>query len=163
MATQRQKRMDVTENYEDGTVTFVPYEDGEPLRDRGILTSVDDLPDNVQRNLAVEGLKYVIKGASSNKSGGDAADAMQAKYNSLLAGKWGTSKGPKVSVLAQAIARLKDRNPQYVQSQLDDMSKADQDHLRKHAKVAAEMQKIRAERAEQKAESAEESLDDLGL
>lgn len=128
--------------------------------------NISELSDDIKAELMFHGAMQKI-GDSYAGAKGDFTSGItsaQAVIDQLLAGEWRASRAageakPRVTELAEAIARLKgvdlDRAVAAVQAATDDQRKG----WRKNAQVSAVIAEIRADKARAKMQKAGEELD----
>lgn len=161
MAKARIKR---EKDVEAGTVTFTEIESG-----KTVTADVKELfPDyanmsDVQRQTILHAINAKV-GDSAASPDTNAIDAMQSTWDQVKGGTWnarGTGEGSaRVTVLAEAVAALRDMPVEEVVSRLADMSKEQKDNLAKHGQVEAKMKEIKAKRAAEAAKKAKASAKD---
>jgi len=144
-------------------VTFTVLDDNGEATDMFVTASVDDFPEDIQRKLLVHAINAKVGDAAAGEKGQEAYDAMQQVRDQLVNGTWTARTagegGGRVTMLAQAIARLKNLDPHDAANKLDDYADEEKKELQKHPAVKAEMDKIRAERAAERAKKNEKDAD----
>ena len=157
------KTIDRAKDFENGKVTFTVLDDNGDATDMVVEASAGDFPDEIREKLIVHAINAKIGDAAAGEKGQEAYDAMRQVYDQLVNGTWTARTagegGGRVTMLAQAIARLKNLDPQDAANKLDDYGDDEKKELQKHPAVKAEMDKIRAERAAERAKKNEKDAD----
>lgn len=154
-----QKRIDRKKDYEGGTVTLTVLETGEELicDVSQVFPGFKDLPE-VAKHLAVHAVNAKV-GDSAADPKEPAFAAMNKTWEQLLSGEWsargeGGAGGTRITVLAEAIAQVKNLDVAEVAIRLADLDDETKKGLRKNAKVKAAIADIQAKRAKAKAKMA---------
>ena len=163
---EKRKTIQRDKDFEGGKVTFTVLDDDGNRTDMGFTANVGDFPEDIVSKLMVHALNAKIGDAAAGEKGEDAYNAMKSVYDQLAEGTWTARTagegGVRVTMLAQAIARLKNIDTEEAASKLDDYSDDDKKELQKHPAVKAELDKLRAERAAERAKKAEKESADAG-
>ena len=145
-------------NPDEGKVAFHFEDQGETTLE----VSANELPQEIQRQVMVHGLSQVIGDAySGEKDPSSAVEIAKAKIERLKAGHWrkpteSTSAGPRVNQLAEALARATGKDVQECAQKVAQMKEAEDGDeqikaLRAHPQVKAQLEAIKAEKAQAKA------------
>lgn len=166
-----QKRIDRKKDFDAGVVTFTVLDNGEQL-----VCNLADVAPGFDKMPAIT--RHLLVHAVNAKVGDSAADpkeaamvAMITTWDQLVKGEWSArgegTGGARVTVLAQAIAKVKDKTVEEVAARLAELDDDTKKGLRKNPRVAAAIAEINADRAKAKAKaskkSAEGATDDFDL
>lgn len=146
------KRISREVNAEAGAVTFTVTESGASLT-----CALAELPDDVKVRLMLHGLNAKVGDSAADKNT-DALEKMTGVWDSLKAGEWtqrgGGESGPRITILAEALARVRDRTVEDAVAYLADQDEEKVKAIRKVPEIEAAMKAIRAERAAAAAKAA---------
>ncbi len=155
-----QKRINRKKDYETGVVTFTVMESGEELvcevekvfPGYGKMTSI-------AQHLAVHAVNAKVGDSAADPNSGSSLAAMTTTWDQLVSGEWsargeGGSGGARVTVLAEAIAKIKGLDVAEVAAKLAEYDDETKKGLRKNAKVKAAIAEIQATRTKAKAKAA---------
>ncbi len=155
-----QKRIDRKKDYEGGTVTFTVLETSEQLvcDVAQLFPSFDKLP-SIAKHLAVHAVNAKVGDSAADPKLDNAIAAMQITWDQLVAGEWsargeGGAGGARITVLAEAIAQVKNMDVAEVAATLATLDDEKKKGLRKNARVKAAIASIQAARAKAKAKAA---------
>ena len=159
------RRINRTVDFDKQTVTF-----GVVGTDDALIIAIADLPEEMRVRAILHGLNGKV-GDSAADPETDAMSAMQSTWDNVKAGNWnvrGGGGGPRVTVLAEALAQVTGQELDAVVDKLESMSIEERKEIpKKYAKVKAAMDAIKATRAQAKAKesgkAAKGAADDDGL
>ena len=160
------RRINRTVDFEKQTVTF-----GVVGTDNTLVVGVADLTPEMVTRAILHGLNGKV-GDSAADPETDALASMQTVWDNIKAGNWnvrgGGGGGPRVTVLAEALAQVTGQELDAVVDKLEGMSAEERREIpKKYAKVKGAMDAIKAARATEKAKAsgkaAKSADDDDGL
>lgn len=159
------KRIDRKVNVESGAVTFTVLDTGKVLA-----ANISDFPDAIVRRLVLHGINAKVGDSAANPDV-DAYEALSSTLEQLKAGTWnvkGAGGASRVTILAEAIARVKNKSTEEVMETFDAQEEALSEEgfkawkakLAKNPKVAAVMLDIKNERLAEQRKSAKAAAKD---
>lgn len=145
-----------------GPVVTVEY----PTIGKSVSCDTSKLPQNVQFDAMIHGVKQKLGDAESGKSPAEKFAMASRIVENMLAGEWElTATRDDTEIICEAIAKLKKVKLSAVKESLEDLDEEERatklKEWRAHPKVKAAIAQIRAERAAEAAKSAD--VDDLEL
>jgi hypothetical protein len=144
--------------HEDSSGVTIDFSDGEALT-----VNLSELPEEMITHLALHGLSQKLGDSYSGESDITVARTKAAGVAERLnKGDWKAVReggGSKITDLAHALATVTGKTVEESVTVISNMEAADKKGLRNHPKIAAELAKITAARAQAKAEKAAESDD----
>lgn len=144
-----------------GTVLTINFTD-----DTVVEVDFAKLPDAIKTQLALHGLSQKVGDSyASSESVTEAYQSAKRVADDLMAGNWSVRKagegGPRVTLLAEAIARIASRTVEEALEVIGALSEEEQKQLRGDAGVKKVMAQIKLERATKAAEGAESLVSGL--
>lgn len=119
----------------------------------------------IQKKMVLMAVNNVLGDTAADKEK-DAIEAITARGVKLLAGEWSGrgsgGSGPRMTVLAEAVAAVKGMEIEDVIAKLETMDDETKKKLKAHPAVAAKMAEITAKRAAEKAKKAKGDAKEAG-
>lgn len=130
--------------------------------DRELTCSILDLPDEMIQRLALHGLSQKVGDSyAANEGMADAHSKAEAVWDSLKANQWNAGRTGGGGDLTEALMNVTGQDRETVSTKLAGMGADEKKAIRKNAQVAAELARIKAERAAQRAASSGDSVEAL--
>ena len=134
------------------------------LEGESVTLLLEDIPEETIKRLALHGASQKL---GDSYSGEDDIEVARARAlgvaNRLKQGDWKAvregSGGSRISDLARALAAITGNTVEQSVAVIEDMDKAKRAGLRRHPKIAAELARMAAERAQEKANKAAATAD----
>lgn len=155
MAQQRIKR---SIDSEAGNVTFEIVASGAKL-----VVKAADFSADIQSRLILHGINGKV-GDSAADPKLDAMEQLQATVKQLTEGTWAARAsgggGASSTLLSEALIRVTGKTADEVKEKLESLTDDEKKAMKKHAQVAAEIDKIKAERARDAAKKSAGAIKD---
>lgn len=127
--------------------------------------NVADLPADIVKQLVVHGVSQKIGDSYAGEDAENCMTIAQATLKNLLDGNWSTRTGgggPRISQLAEALARCTGQEVSACVAKIAEMSDDDKKAVRAHPKVQAALAEIKLEKAQADAAKAAETAGEEG-
>lgn len=136
-----------------GSAVIFTFHDGEALT-----ASLETLSPEIVNQLALHGLSQKIGDSYAGEDAANCQTIAEAVWKSLTEGNWSTRTGegggPRISQLAEALARVTGQTVQDCVAKIAEMSDDQKKDLRAHPQIKAVTAEIKLEKARADAEKA---------